>query len=381
MLCKLAGGAIGSKTIAFAGGGHAHLYSLLRTGELVGRGFEVVLVNPSPYLYYSGMATGVISGSYTPEEDRIDVRRLVERGGGRFIEGRVETVRRAERELVLEGGERVPYDALSFNLGSVVPERGPSAEPGADGVLPVKPVANNMGIRDRLLGFEGYGSGPRVLIAGGGAAGSETAANVAQLLRKAGLRGRVTLAEAGGSLLGPAPEGARRKMREYLEERGVEVLLNSPVETGGEGAATAGGRRIEHDLLIPAVGLVPPQVFQRSGGLATGDDGGLWVNPYLQSISDPWVFGGGDCVSFRGAGLPKLGVFAIRQGPVLFGNLQAVLRDEPLTRFEPQGRYLYILNLGDGSGLAIYGPLSLRGRLAMRLKDRIDRKFMETYQV
>ncbi len=44
-------------TIAFAGGGHAHLYSLRRTGELVGRGYDVVLVNPSRHLFYSGMAT------------------------------------------------------------------------------------------------------------------------------------------------------------------------------------------------------------------------------------------------------------------------------------------------------------------------------------
>src|SRR5699024_8931674 len=35
------------KTIVFAGGGHAHLYSLRRTGELVDAGYEVVLINPS----------------------------------------------------------------------------------------------------------------------------------------------------------------------------------------------------------------------------------------------------------------------------------------------------------------------------------------------
>jgi hypothetical protein len=69
-------------TIAFAGGGHAHLYSLRRAAELTGRGFDVVLVNPSPYLYYSGMATGVVSGLYDPEETRTDVRRLVVSGGG-----------------------------------------------------------------------------------------------------------------------------------------------------------------------------------------------------------------------------------------------------------------------------------------------------------
>jgi NADH dehydrogenase FAD-containing subunit len=51
-------------TIAFAGGGHANLYALWRTGELTRRGFDVVLIDPFEHLYYSGMATGVLSGSY-----------------------------------------------------------------------------------------------------------------------------------------------------------------------------------------------------------------------------------------------------------------------------------------------------------------------------
>ena len=39
------------KRIVFAGGGHAHLYSLARTQELVRRGFDVTLVDRSAYLY------------------------------------------------------------------------------------------------------------------------------------------------------------------------------------------------------------------------------------------------------------------------------------------------------------------------------------------
>ncbi|MDQ3318453.1 MAG: pyridine nucleotide-disulfide oxidoreductase, partial [Actinomycetota bacterium] len=97
------------KRIVFAGGGHAHLYSLARTQELVGRGFDVTLVDRSPYLYYSGMATGVISGAYAPDEHRIEVRRLVEEGGGRFVEGRIVEIRAKNSEFVLADGRNIPY--------------------------------------------------------------------------------------------------------------------------------------------------------------------------------------------------------------------------------------------------------------------------------
>ena len=361
-------------TIAFAGGGHAHLYSLRRTGELVRRGYDVVLVNPSRYLFYSGMATGVISRTYAPEDDRIDLRRLVERGGGRFVAGRVERVLPSERALILEGGDRLPYDAVSFCIGSGV--GGPDAIQPDGAVLPVKPVENTARMLERLSGF---GEGPRVLVVGGGAAGCEVAANAVRLMEDLGLRGSVTLAEAGPTLLEASPARARRLVYEYLRGRGVEVLLGCPIRSYGEGAATAAdGRIIEADLIVPATGVEPPGVFGRSR-LLTGNDGGLWVDHHLRSPSDERIFGGGDSISFRGRGLPKLGVFAIRQGPVLYSNLRAVLEGEPLRVFRPQSRYLYVLELGDGTGLAVYGRLAWRGRLAATLKHRIDRRFMAEY--
>lgn len=357
-------------TIAFAGGGHAHLYALRRTGELVGRGFDVVLVNPSPYLYYSGMATGVVSGLYEQGETRVDVRRLAKSGGGRFVEGRVERV--LPGELLLEGGGRINFDAVSFNLGSNTPDR---AGLGKEESIPVKPVENAALLHDRALALAKSGRNARVLVAGGGAAGCEVAANLLALTGDG-----LTLAEAGDTLLPEAPPRAGRLMRASLEERGAEVLLESPVERGGGGLARAGGRDLPCDLFVSAVGLAPTGVFRRSVesglDLLTGADGGLWVNRYLQSVSDPRLFGGGDSVAFRGESLPRLGVFAVRQAPVIFHNLQAALRGEPLKAYKPQRRYLYVLNLGDGTGLAVYGPLVYRGRSALSLKRRIDSRFV-----
>lgn len=358
-------------TIAFAGGGHAHLYSLRRAAELTARGFDVVLVNPSPYLYYSGMATGVVSGLYDPEETRIDVRRLVESGGGRFVEGRVTGV--SSGELSLAGGDSIPFDLASFNLGSETPDRGVTEE----AVIPVKPVENAVRLRDRVRALAKSGGRAQVLVAGGGAAGCEVAAN---LLALAGDGIQLTLAEAGERLLFESPPRAGGLMRRFLEERGAEVLSGSPVERTGPGVARAGGRELHYDLFVSAVGLAPKSVFLdsvRSGvDLLTGADGGLWVDRCLRSVSDPRLFGGGDSVAFRGEPLPRLGVFAVRQAPVLFHNLQAALRREPLKSYEPQRRYLYILNLGDGTGLGVYGSLVYRGRAALALKHRIDSRFV-----
>ena len=363
-----------SKTVVFVGGGHAHLYSLLNTAEFTKRGCEVVLVNPSPYLYYSGMATGVISGTYTPEQDRINVRRLVGRGGGRFVEDKATGVLRESNEILLESGRRIPYDYVSLGIGSEVSD----FSVNAGRVVPVKPVENTAEIRNRILRHPGA-AGPNVLVVGGGAAGCEVAANAANLLRQNNLGGTVRIAEAGPALLSSSPEKARRGVTAYLRKRGVEVLTKTPVVSCVDGGAETGdGRKLPADLVVSSVGIVP-RTLKRGSYLLGGEDGGLWVNSYLQSVSDPKIFGGGDSISFRGTALPRLGVFGIRQGPVLFRNLLAALEGRPLESYEPQKHYLYILNFGDGTGLAVYGTLCWRGRLPMMLKYAIDRRFMKLY--
>ena len=198
-------------TIALAGGGHANLYALRRTGELTGRGFDVVLVDPSEHLHYSGMATGVLSGSYASGENRIGIRRLVERGGGRFVRGRVAEVLHRDRALLLEDGRTVRYDAVSFCLGSETR--------GADGAVPVKPVSNLEGVRKRLMAAE-PGAASRVVIVGGGAAGCEVAANLAGLVRDAGLGVEITVVEAAPNILPTSPKAARRIMRGHLRDPG-----------------------------------------------------------------------------------------------------------------------------------------------------------------
>ncbi len=363
--------------IVFAGGGHAHLYSLSRVKELVLRGFDVTLVDLSPHLYYSGMATGIISGSYAPDEHRIDIRRLVEEGGGKFIEGRITEIRAENREFVLEDGQTVPYDAASVCLGSEVPQSG-LVKNGA-GALGVKPVVNIGEIRRRLLAL-GKDRAPRILVVGGGAAGCEVAANTLALLGKIGIQGKLTIAQKGAALLPDAPKRAQREILAFLRERGAKVLTRTLVTRLGDGAAwTSDGREIPCDLPVLAVGVSPPDVL-RDSRLPTDEAGGLRVDRYLRSNGDGRLFGGGDCVSFRGETLPKLGVFAVRQGAVIFRNLQASLASAPLTEYVPQKRYLYVLNLGDGTGIAVYGHLSWRGRLSWWLKYLIDGRFVRKHR-
>ena len=139
------------------------------------------------------------------------------------------------------------------------------------------------------------------------------------------------------------------------------------------------GRSYKADLLFPAVGVRPSRIFSDSG-LPTGPDGGLRVNEHLQSTGHENIFGGGDCIYFQPQPLDKVGVYAVRENPILYQNLLAALEGRELVSFSPGGTYLLIYNLGCGVGIFCKWSIVFSGKLAFWLKDSIDRKFINTFQ-
>jgi NADH dehydrogenase FAD-containing subunit len=363
------------------GAGHAHLFILKRTAAFVRRGSELVLVAPDAF-WYSGLATGVLAGTYPPELDQIDVGALVVKGGGRFIRARATAIDVAARTVSLDTGSTVSYDVLSCNLGSEVPL---DAIPGAaTHGYAVKPVRNLWELRQALearMGPAAPRQPLRVVIVGGGATGCEVAASIQHLVATRGGQAHINVLARGDSLLAEMPRSAAEKMARILQRRGVRVVLRSPVvRVEREAVTTADGDQVPYDFLVHATGLTPPAIL-RTTGLPTSADGALLVDRFQRSVADPRVFGGGDCVALQGRELAKVGVYAVREAPVLCHNLRATLQGRPLRRFRPQRRYLLILNLGDGTGLLTWGPFSWHSRLAFWLKDRIDRAFLRAYQM
>jgi selenide,water dikinase len=109
--------------------------------------------------------------------------------------------------------------------------------------------------------------------------------------------------------------------------------------------------------------------------------GFLQVTAELRCPAHPEIFAAGDCAALIPfPDLPKAGVYAVRQAPVLEQNLRAAAHGWPLRRYRPQPRFLALLNTCDGRAVLSYGNLAWRGRAAWWLKDRIDRRFVAQFR-
>jgi NADH dehydrogenase FAD-containing subunit len=363
------------KRVVLVGGGHAHLFTLARLPELIRRGANITLVTASRYHYYSGMGPGMLAGTYPPEALRFDVRALAERCGADCIVDRAVSLDPQRRLLLLDESKPVPYDLISFNIGSAVSLPDTNV---AGNILPAKPIDNLLRFREQVRMLLAQGT-PRLAVIGGGAAGVELAGNLERLVRNERGMAYVSLV-AGKRLLERLPEKAGDLARESLANRKIEVIEGKRVvRVEAEGAMLDDGSLLPFQSALVATGITPPPLF-RASGLPVAEDGSLLVTDSLQCVDYPEILGGGDCISLAGKRLDRVGVYAVRQAPVIFANLEALLTGKDTFRFTPQARYLQLLNLGDGTALFIRGTTVFRGKSAFFLKDYLDTSFVKTYQ-
>jgi NADH dehydrogenase FAD-containing subunit len=364
------------KHLVLVGAGHAHMTVMKHLADFTAAGHRVTVIGPGPHHYYSGMGPGMLSGIYRPEEIRFNVKDMAISRGATFLEDFVVKVDPARKELLLQQDRRLAYDVVSFNTGSGVPITDRFRH--HDAVIPVKPIDQLLSARKRIIAALENGK-IAVVVAGGGPAGLEIAANLRRLVADESGAAEIILL-AGDRLLEGFDPAVRRKAKRTLDRLGIRLVERQKAESADERSVrTTTGERHPCDFLFMAVGVQPSRLFTDSG-LPVGPDGGLLVNRYLQSVTYPEIFGGGDCISFEQRPLAKVGVYAVRQNPVLLRNLVQALDGADLVPFTPQASYLLAFNMGDGTAIVRWQGLVLDGRLGFALKDYLDRRFMRMFQ-
>ena len=374
------------KRLVLVGGGHSHVFVLRSLAMLGEPGVGVTLIARELDAPYSGMLPGFVAGHYTLDECHIDLVRLAQRAGVRVIHGEAIGIDRGNKRVLIKGRPPVGYDFVSIDTG-ITPSLGDVA--GADAhAIAVKPVSTFAPKWQRLLEQALQKEGPRRLaVIGTGAAGFELILAMRHRLLTeapaAGIAGAAfsfTLIGSGGVL--PTHNArAQALARRALDEREVAVVEGDGVVAVTAGEITlASGRRIDADAVLVTTKAAPPPWFADSG-LPLDRGGFLSVRPTLQVDDDDDVFAAGDCAAVTEHPREKAGVFAVRQGPPLTENLRLRCRGEAAKPFVPQTQFLTLLALGDKSAIAARGPFAAAGAWAWTWKDRIDRTFMDRFNM
>ncbi|MEM6760452.1 MAG: selenide, water dikinase SelD [Pseudomonadota bacterium] len=359
-----------TRDLVLVGGGHTHALVLRKWAMKPLPGVRVTLVNPGPTTAYSGMLPGHVAGHYSRDALDIDLVRLSQFAGARLVMAAASGINRETRVLHIDGAPDIGFDVLSLDIGvtSIMRDLPGFAEFAAP-AKPLGPFAHRW--QSYLEATPKLG----VAVLGGGIAGVELALAMRHRLQTMGHDIPVTIIEKDRALSALVPT-TRQTLLARIAAVGVTLRENCTVTSvATDHVALASGAPVAADFVVGTTGAAPYPWLAATG--LTDAAGFMPVNPNLQS-ADPKVFAVGDCAHLTETPRPKAGVYAVRQAPVLLGNLKAALSESGgMKPYRAQKDYLKLVSLGEKSAQAERFGMSLSGPALWRWKDRIDRAFMD----
>lgn len=385
------------KDLVLIGAGHAHAFVLEAFAQHPDPSIAITVVSDSALSAYSGSVPAWLAGECTLRETQIDVAALSQRAGSRLITSPAVAIDPTKRRVTLANGEVIHFDVASFNVGSTLqlPEKHGEQPPYLLAMRPLSSLHYRWQVlREKVDQFP-PGSTQQLVSVGGGAAGCETLMSVLAQLRqqRPDITWQGTLVSASTTLLSDAGRLPRWLTQRALRRAGITVLpsVRGQALTAG-GVQTSKGELIDADIVLWATGAIG-QPWLQDTALPLNQRGFIQVNKTLEVVGQPGLFAAGDCAAFNqprhssplssspllSSPLPKAGVYAVRQGPVLAENLRAACHNESLVNWKPPKRVLALIGTGDSHAIASRGAIGFSGRWVWEWKKRIDARFIARF--
>jgi selenide,water dikinase len=374
---------IGRNNIVLLGVGHtnAHVVRMWKMQPLAGA--ELICVSNFPVATYSGMLPGVLAGQYPVSAMEIDLVRLCQSAGARLIVSEVTGLDLEKQRIEFRDRPPLPYQLLSIGIGSRPTFSGVELA-SDDALVAVKPMQTFLPrLQQRIGAVEAAKPNQpvKIGIVGGGIGSIEIAFCLNQRFKQSGQSNVELALITGGDRVGTAISDASAQLvQEQLDQQGIVVHAGHRVtKVDTDAIELTNGDRLDADVIIWATGAAAPELLEKFD-LPKDDRGFLATRRTLQVVDHDRIFSVGDTGTIQDDPTLKAGVFAVRQGPILWDNLRRSLWKRPLVNYVPQRRFLKLINTADGKSIAEYSKITRYTGWAWRLKDRIDRRFMAMYQ-
>jgi len=347
-----------AKHILIAGGGHASL-PIIKMGEhWKKKGYSISLICSEPYLVYSGGLPQYMGGFYSFDEISINLKNLCKRYGTEFIHDTVTDVTSKQNRIETESGRDYIFDVLLINVGAKT-----DVKNRVENVYPVKPMSELLPLLTKLR----EGKVKRLLIAGGGAAGTEIALNITH--PGSVIQTELTLVEYQSSILSYFPDKASRIASDILQKRGVAIKTSTSYSH--EDAK-------QFDAVIDATGNQPASLSLKHD-LVTGHHHRILTQPSLLANGTDNIFAAGDTADVDGKNYTAVGVHAVKQGPLLRNNITRLLEGRNLEPYKPYPVNPLILSNGNSDAIFTANRFCSRGKWASLLKFVLDMNWLQKY--
>ena len=324
--------------VVLVGGGHTHALFLRMWGMRPLPGVQISLISPSAETTYTGMLPGFVAGHYSKEDISIDLMKLCRFAGARFIISSVNNIFPVENLISIQDRASLRYDVASIDIG--VTSKLSGSQLSNSNTYSIRPLGDFVdrwvNVKEKIINDE---IPPEIVVIGGGIGAVEIAMAMAFSLKSLGVREyNITIIDKSNGLNGIRPQ-TRKALLVALDSFAIKTLNHSEVlEVTETEVRIKTYPAITSNFTVVAAGASPYAWLKQCDLVLK--NGFVEVDSKLRAVGLSNVFAVGDCAHLVSFPVPKAGVFAVRQAPILFKNICAELLKRPLKKFSPQKNYL-----------------------------------------
>ncbi|MCU5745943.1 NAD(P)/FAD-dependent oxidoreductase [Staphylococcus sp. SQ8-PEA] len=378
------------KKVLVLGAGYAGLQTVTKLQKQLDKDeAEITLINKNDYHYESTWLHETSAGTRSYEDVLYPVQSVIDEDKVNFVKAEVKKIDRNARKVETNVGV-FDYDILVVGLGFESETFG--IEGMKDYAFQIENVLTSRKLSRHIEDkFANYASSKEkdnkdiaILVGGAGFTGieflGELTERIPELCNKYGVeqsRVRITCVEAAPKMLPQFSDELVNHAVSYLEERGVEFKIATPIVAANEKGfvVEVDGKKeqLEANTVVWAAGVRGNHIMDDA---FEGVKRGRIVNEQDLTIKGhDEVFVIGDCSAFIPEGeerpLPTTAQIAMQQGEHAAANIKNILRGEALTPFNYVDRGT-VCSLGSQDGVGVVYGRDIKGKKAAFMKKVID---------
>jgi NADH dehydrogenase len=334
--------------------------------------FDVRLISEHTYFEYHAALYRSATGR-SPLEVAIPLRDFFENSPNiEVVNQRIAKINSASKKVEDEEGSDYPYDVLVLAVGSV------TAYYGVRGLKKysygVKSIHEALELKRHLHDslVKGYEENDYVVV-GAGATGVELSAELTAYLsdirRRHQLEDRafkIDLIEASPQIMPMLPEGFGRRIQKRLAKLGVNIYLNTAVESESYKSIHLPSGSINTRTVVWTAGMTNNPLFAKHKLFKPAKGGKVEVDEYLQAARDIFVIG--DSAATKYSGMAQT---ALYDADFVAGNIKRTATGRKPREYKPKTP-VYAIPVGPRWSAVRWGKLEIYGRMGWLLRRLAD---------
>lgn len=380
------------KKVLVLGAGYAGLQTVTKLQKLVSnQDVDITLINKNDYHYEATWLHETSAGTLNYEDALYPITNVIDRNKVNFVKAEVSKINKDAKTVETSNGI-FEYDILVVSLGFESETFG--IEGMKEHALQIENINTSRRISKHIEDkFANYAASKEkdendlaILVGGAGFTGvellGELTERIPELCKKYGVdqsKVKITCVEAAPKMLPMFSENLVNYVVKYLEERGVEFKISTPIVACNEKGFVVKVNDVEQTLeantAIWAAGVRGSKLMEESfdgvkrGRIVVKDD--LSIDNY----DDIFVIG--DCSAvMAGEGdnkrpLPTTAQIAMQQGEHLAENIKNIFNGEKTEAFSYDDKGT-VCSLGSRDGVGVVMGREITGKKAAFMKKVID---------